>query len=152
MAGPDFVADPASKVRYVTSLIRLSASLLRLALVVVVIIAWIAVRLFVDSGLTRQRYGASFVTGSTWDVPHQSYGALPVIFGTIVSSALALVIAVPLSVGAALFLTESRPTQDRQSPHRLVIELLAAIPSVILRSLGLSGSLPVPAEPLKSVA
>jgi phosphate transport system permease protein len=100
------------------------------ALVVVVAIIWIGVRLFLDSSLTRHRYGTSFITTSTWDVPHEIYGALPVIFGTLVSSALALVIAVPLSVGAAVFLTEIAPKR-LANLIASVIELLAAIPSVI---------------------
>lgn len=99
-------------------------------LVVVVLIAWIGIRLFADSGLTRGRYGAAFLTDSVWDVPHELYGALPFIFGTIVSSLLALVIAVPLGVGAALFLSELAP-KKLANPISFVIELLAAVPSII---------------------
>jgi len=100
------------------------------AMVVVVAIGWIGVRLYLDSSLTRHRYGAGLLVNSVWDVPHEVYGALPFIFGTLVSSALALIIAVPLSVGAALFLTEIAPRRFANAVSS-VIELLAAIPSVI---------------------
>ncbi|MBS1717032.1 MAG: phosphate ABC transporter permease subunit PstC [Armatimonadetes bacterium] len=99
-------------------------------LVVIALILWIGARLFIESGLTRRRYGASLITTSVWDVPHEIYGALPFIFGTVVSSLLALLIAVPLGVGAALFLNETAPKR-LAVPLSFVIELLASIPSVI---------------------
>src|ERR1043165_3941983 len=73
-----------------------------LGLVILLVIVWIAVQLFLDSAVTRGRYGWGFLVGMDWDVPHEVYGALPYIFGTIVSALLALLIAVPLSVGSAL--------------------------------------------------
>jgi phosphate transport system permease protein len=101
-----------------------------LGFVVVFVIVWIGYRLFVDSAVTRNRYGIKLLTGSTWDVPHEIYGALPVIFGTLFSALLALCISVPLSVGAAVFLTEIAPKWLRTTLS-FIIELLAAIPSVI---------------------
>ena len=100
------------------------------ALIVVLIILWIGYKLFAESSLTRHRYGFGFLTTSVWDVAHEVYGALPVIFGTLVSSALALLIAVPISVGAALFLTEIAP-KWLSGTLSFVIEMLAAIPSVV---------------------
>src|SRR5262245_37060068 len=81
------------------------------AMVVVVIIAWIGVRLFQQSALTRHTFGWHFLNSSTWDVPHREFGALPYIFGTFVSSTLALIISVPLGVGCAVFLSEYAPTK-----------------------------------------
>lgn len=100
------------------------------ACLVLAIIAWIGYRLFADSSLTRHRYGTSFLTTSVWDVGHQVYGAVPVIVGTLVTSVLALVIAVPISVGAALFLTEIAP-KWLSGLVGFMIDMLAAIPSVI---------------------
>jgi phosphate transport system permease protein len=74
--------------------------------------------------------GLSFVTGTTWDPAHQVYGALPFIYGTAVSSLIALLIAVPLSVGIALFTNELAPRRLRK-PVTYLIDLLAAIPSVV---------------------
>ncbi len=112
-------------------------SALLFALIVLSLIVWIGVKLYLDCQLTRERYGFSMLTGTVWDVPHEVYGALPYIFGTVVSSVLALVIAVPLGVGAALFLSEVAP-RKLATPIAYVIELLAAIPSVIF---GLCGFL-----------
>ena len=76
------------------------------------------------------RFGFGFLTGSTWDPVMEEFGAFPLIVGTLLSSALALLIAVPLSLGVAIFLTEFAPARIRQ-PIAFVIELLAAIPSVV---------------------
>jgi phosphate transport system permease protein len=77
-----------------------------------------------------RQYGWRFVFTSVWDPVADIYGAAPMIFGTIASSLLALVIAVPLALGVAIFLTEFAPKQIRQ-PIAFVVELLAAIPSVV---------------------
>jgi phosphate transport system permease protein len=77
-----------------------------------------------------------FLTSTDWDPDNDIYGALPFIFGTVVSSAIALVIAVPISVATAVYLTELAPLWLRQ-PLIMFIELLAAIPSVILGFWGL---------------
>ena len=74
--------------------------------------------------------GLGFVTGSTWDPTHSKYGALPFIYGTAVSSAIALLIAVPLSIGIALFTNELAPRRLRK-PVIYIVDLLAAIPSVV---------------------
>ncbi|MBI1332469.1 MAG: phosphate ABC transporter permease subunit PstC [Armatimonadetes bacterium] len=105
------------------------ASLL-FGVLVVILIGWIGIRLFLNSSLTRGRFGLSFLTHSVWDVPHQTYGALPFIYGTLVSSALAILIALPLGVGSALFLSEVAKRKFA-TPISFVIELLAAIPSII---------------------
>src|SRR5262249_58584235 len=81
------------------------------AMVVVVIIAWIGVRLFQQSAMTRYAFGWRFLSASVWDVPHRQFGALPYIFGTFVSATLALIFSVPLGVGCAVFLSEYAPAR-----------------------------------------
>ncbi|HXH60129.1 MAG TPA: phosphate ABC transporter permease subunit PstC, partial [Fimbriimonadaceae bacterium] len=93
-------------------------------------------RLFADTALTRHRFGFEFLTKSVWDVPHEIYGASTFIYGTLLASALALVIAVPLSIGAALFLTEVAP-RWLATPVAFLIDLLAAVPSIIYGLWGL---------------
>jgi phosphate transport system permease protein len=78
---------------------------------------------------------------SDWDPVNEKYGAVPFIFGTLVSSAIALLIAVPLSVATAVYLTELAPLWIRQ-PLTIFIELLAAVPSVILGLWGIFVMLP----------
>ncbi len=87
--------------------------------------------LFIESSLSRNVFGAGFLTTSTWDPVTEVFGALPFIFGTIVSSLLALLIAVPFSLGIAIFLSELAPEKLR-TPLSFIIELLAAVPSVII--------------------
>ena len=77
-----------------------------------------------------RRFGAAFVTSSAWDPVNGQFGALPFIFGTLASSLLALLIAVPLAVGLAIFLTELAP-RWLAAPIAFGTELLAAIPSVV---------------------
>lgn len=75
-------------------------------------------------------FGPAFLWTSDWDPVHQSFGALPFIYGTVVSSALALCLAVPLGIGVAVFLAELAPVWLR-APASTLVELLAAIPSVV---------------------
>jgi len=77
-----------------------------------------------------RRFGPGFITSTEWDPVRDLFGAAPFIYGTLVSSFLALAIAVPVALGVALFLTELAPTWLRQ-PLAFVVELLAAIPSVV---------------------
>ena len=80
--------------------------------------------------LAAGRFGLDFITSSTWDPVAEEFGAFPLIFGTLVSSLIALLIAVPLSLGVAIYLTEFAPKVVRQ-PVAFLIGLLAAIPSVV---------------------
>lgn len=77
-----------------------------------------------------QKFGLHFLYTSKWDPVQEIFGALPFIYGTIVSSVLALLIAVPVSLGIAIYLAELAPQAIRQ-PLGFLIELLAAIPSVV---------------------
>jgi phosphate transport system permease protein len=101
-----------------------------------------------------QRFGVSFLWSSTWDPVAEVYGAAPMIFGTIASSLLALVFAVPLSLGVAIFLTEFAPGWMRQ-PVAFLVELLAAVPSVVYGLWGIFVLIPflrtVVVPPLKAV-
>jgi len=87
-------------------------------------------QLWVHSRLSLHKFGFAFFTGSDWDPIRGEFGALPFIYGTLVSSFLALVLAVPLAVGVAIFVTELCPRWLRTAIS-FTVELLAAIPSVI---------------------
>ena len=100
------------------------------AVAVLAIVALIVFELVTQSRLSMSKFGFKFLIKQIWDPVNEDFGALPFIYGTIVSSLIALVIAVPLSVGTALFLTELCPRQIR-GILSLLVELLAAIPSVI---------------------
>jgi len=93
-------------------------------------VALIVFELVTQSRLSMSKFGFKFLVKQVWDPVNEDFGALPFIFGTVVSSLIALIIAVPLSVGTALFLTELCPRQIR-GILSLLVELLAAIPSVI---------------------
>jgi phosphate transport system permease protein len=102
-----------------------------MALAVVVLLFLVGWELARGSELSIKRFGFHFLATSTWDPVAEQYGALPFIYGTIVSSLIALLIAVPLSIATAVYLTELAPLWLRQ-PLVSLIEMLAAIPSVIL--------------------
>ncbi len=83
-----------------------------------------------SSAITMRAFGWRFLVSTTWNPVEEQYGALPFIVGTVVTSLIGLLIAVPLSVGTAVYLTELAPLWVRQ-PLVSVIEMLAAVPSVI---------------------
>ncbi len=102
-----------------------------MASAVVVLVILIGLELWNGSSLAIKKFGFHFLTTSTWDPVAEQFGALPFIYGTLVSSAIALIIAVPLGIATAVYLTELAPLWIRQ-PLVSLIEMLAAIPSVIL--------------------
>ena len=102
-----------------------------MALSIFALIVLIGFELAGGSRLALQKFGWHFLVTSDWDPVNDVYGALPFIYGTLVSSAIALIIAVPISVATAVYLTELAPQWLRQ-PLIMFIELLAAVPSVIL--------------------
>ena len=104
---------------------------LLMALTVFAFIALIGYELARGSGIALRRFGWHFLVSSDWDPVNEQFGAVPFIFGTLVSSAIALLIAVPISIATAVYLTELAPLWLRQ-PLTMFIELLAAVPSVIL--------------------
>jgi len=99
-------------------------------LAVLGLLVLIVYELMLRSGLSWHAFGFKFFADSEWDPVNEHFGALPFIYGTLVSSLLALIIAVPLAVGVAVFTTEMCPKRFR-SPLSFFVELLAAIPSVI---------------------
>lgn len=100
------------------------------ALAIPVLLGFLVYELWSGARPAMSRFGPGFITGSTWDPVAEQFGAFPLIIGTLASSFLALLIAVPLSLGVAIFLTEFAPRVIRQ-PIAFLIELLAAIPSVV---------------------
>jgi phosphate transport system permease protein len=109
---------------------------LLMALTIFLLIGLISFELARGASPAIHKFGWHFLTSSDWDPVNDVYGALPFIFGTVVSSLIALLIAVPISVATAVYLTELAPLWMRQ-PLIMFIELLAAIPSVILGFWGL---------------
>ncbi|MFZ9348663.1 MAG: PstC family ABC transporter permease, partial [Arenimonas sp.] len=95
-----------------------------------------AVMMFKGGFQAFQTFGFSFLTTPNWDVPQSQFGALVPVFGTVYTSLIALLIAVPISFGIAIFLTELAPSWLRL-PVSSAIELLAGIPSIIYGMWGL---------------
>ena len=107
-----------------------------MAVFVLVLVALVGWTLFRGSAPSLAKFGLGFLTRSTWDPGHEVFGAARFIFGTFVSSLLALLIAMPLSLGSAVYLTELAPRWLRQ-PVISMIEMLAAVPSVVFGLWGL---------------
>jgi phosphate transport system permease protein len=103
---------------------------------VILITGVLVYQLWIDSALARHKFGWSFLYTQGWDTNVDQYGALAYVFGTAATSLIALVIAVPLGVGAAIFLAELAPPRLSDA-LTFLIELLAAIPSVIIGLIGL---------------
>jgi phosphate transport system permease protein len=112
------------------------------ALVVPALVVAIAVAIFAAAWPAFSRLGFSIITSSDWDVAAGHFGAAPALFGTLVSSAVALIIATPLAIGIAVFLSEFSPLWLRQ-PVGFLVDLLAAIPSVVYGLWGIFVLIPV---------
>ncbi len=106
------------------------------AISVVVLMLFIFAVLFKESLPAIKKFGLRFLVSSSWDPVRLEFGALPSVYGTIVSSIIAIVIAVPISLGIAIFLTEMAP-KGFKGPIGTAIELLASIPSIIYGMWGL---------------
>ncbi|MGM3276731.1 phosphate ABC transporter permease PstC [Ralstonia sp. 24A2] len=106
------------------------------AIVTLLLLGGIIVSLIISSWPSIQKFGLSFLVNSEWDPPSDIYGALVPVYGTLVTSLIALIIAVPVSFGIALFLTELSPAWLRR-PLGTAIELLAAVPSIVYGMWGL---------------
>ena len=115
---------------------------LAFALVATALPVLIAIELSRTSSQSVHRFGWGFITSRTWDPVREVFGALPFAYGTIVSSLLALVIAVPLGLGAAIWLAEAAPRLLR-APVGFLVELLAAIPSVVYGLWGIFVLVPI---------
>ena len=115
----------------VFSLLAHAAALLTLAL-----LAGIIVSLVIGAAPAIKEYGLSFLWRTDWDPVKDSYGGLVMIYGTLMTSLIALLIAVPVSFGIALFLTELSPNWLKR-PLGIAVELLAAVPSIVYGMWGL---------------
>jgi phosphate transport system permease protein len=106
------------------------------AILVLVLLAGVIVSLVIGSLPAWQAFGFDFLTSQSWNPVTEKFGALPAIYGTLVTSFLAMLIGVPISLGIAIFLTEICPLSLRRSIG-IAIELLAGIPSIIYGIWGL---------------
>ena len=109
---------------------------------VVLITLLLVYELWAGSVLPRQKFGFGFLITKVWDPIAENFGALPFIYGTLVTAAVALLLAVPLGIGAAIFLAELAP-QKLSDPLQFFIDLLAAVPSVIYGVLGVFVVIPM---------
>jgi phosphate transport system permease protein len=106
------------------------------AFLIIVLLIWMIIAIAIQSQLSLEKFGFQFLTSTDWDPVKGLFGALPFIYGTIVSSIVAIAVAAPISIGVALFLTEMAPKWLR-TPIGFLIELLAAIPSILFGLWGL---------------
>jgi phosphate transport system permease protein len=106
------------------------------ALLVLGMLTAIVVALAIGAAPAFHKFGLGFITGTEWNPVTEQFGGFVPIFGTLVTSAIALLIAIPLSFGVALFLTELCPVALR-TPLGIMVELLAAVPSIIYGMWGL---------------
>ena len=102
---------------------------------VVLITLLLVLQLWHDSSIARHKFGLNFFVTRVWDPIAEEFGALPFIYGTLVTAVVSLLIAVPLGIGAAIFLAELAP-QKVSDTLQFFIDLLAAVPSVIYGLLG----------------
>lgn len=121
--------------------------LLVAALLVIFLVFTIGYELWINSALSRQAFGWKFLYTSDWDPAIAlTFGALPYILGTLTTSAIALIVAIPLGMGTAIFIAELAPGWIRQTLGFLV-ELLAAVPTVVFGLWGLFAYIPVFVRP-----
>jgi phosphate transport system permease protein len=109
---------------------------------ILAITALLLYHLWTGSAIPREAFGWSFITSSAWDPVAEKFGALPFIYGTLMTSLLALLIAVPVGLGSAIFLAELAP-RGASDALTFTIELLAAVPSVIYGLLGIFLLVPI---------
>lgn len=100
------------------------------AFLVVLIFVGIIITLTIGAMPAIKAFGLEFLTTSTWNPVTEKFGAFPLIYGTLITSALAMIVAVPVGIGIAIFLTELCPRQLKR-PIGIAVELLAGIPSII---------------------
>jgi phosphate transport system permease protein len=133
-------ADPVDDSRSFLSRLRNGDEIARLvtflfAASVVLITVMLVYELWIASSLPRQKFGLAFFVTKLWDPIAEEFGALTFIYGTVVTAGVALLIAIPFGIGAAIFLAELAP-QKISDPLQFFIDLLAAVPSVIYGVLG----------------
>jgi len=101
------------------------------------LLLWIALEIGIQSLPAIQKFGLGFFWGTTWDPVENNYGAWPQIYGTLVTSLIALIVGVPFSFGISIFLSEDFLPKSLRTVLIIVVELLAAIPSVVYGIWGL---------------
>ena len=112
------------------------------AVAIPVLLAFITFEVVAAAWPALRQFGFGFLTSSVWDPVRGQFGAAPMIFGTVVSSVLALILAAPLALGVAIYLSEFSPRWLRQ-PVSFLVDLLAAIPSVVYGLWGMFFLLPI---------
>ncbi len=113
------------------------------ALGVAGILIWIVIEVIIQAFPAIRQFGGRFLVTSIWDPNQDQYGALPQIYGTVVTSAIALLIAVPIGVGVAVFLSENYLLPRIRLAIVFLVELLAAIPSVVYGLWGIFVLIPI---------
>jgi len=113
------------------------------ASLIAILLITIAIRVGIDASPAMAKFGLGFLFESRWDPVTEVYSAFPQIYGTIVSSFLALLLAVPVGIGVAVFLSEDFIPEKIQRPVVFLVELLAAIPSVVYGLWGIFVLIPV---------
>ena len=147
MATVVVTAPPESSPRKLAKLLRDGDQISHLvtfifAASVFLVTVFLVYELWIHSGPSRAKFGFSFLTGKVWDPVAEQFGALPFIYGTVLTSLIALLISVPLGVGAAIFLSELAPPQ-LSNACTFLVELLAAVPSVIFGLLAIFTLVPL---------
>lgn len=147
MATAVLTAPPQSFPRRVAKLLRDGDQITHLVTLifagsVFIVTVFLVYELWIHSGPSRAKFGFSFLTGRVWDPVNVQFGALPFIYGTVLTSVLALIISVPLGVGAAIFLSELAPP-GISNALTFLVELLAAVPSVIFGLLAIFTLVPL---------
>src|ERR1700731_2675133 len=109
---------------------------------ILLVTVFLVYELWVHSAPSRAKFGLGFLFSQTWDPVAEKFGAWPFIYGTVLTSFLALLISVPLGVGAAIFLSELAPPR-LSNACTFLVELLAAVPSVIFGLLAIFTLVPI---------
>src|SRR5579884_3989606 len=109
---------------------------------IILVTVLLVFELWIHANPARDKFGLGFLTSSSWDPVNDNFGAMPFIYGTIVTSVISLLISVPLGVGAAIFLSELAPPR-MSNVFTFLIELLAAVPSVIFGLLAMFALVPL---------
>jgi phosphate transport system permease protein len=115
---------------------------------ILLIAGLLVLELFQNSALARHKFGWNFFFTTKWDPVAGQFGALPYIYGTVITSVVALVLSVPLGLGAAIFLSELAPPRISDTLE-FIIELLAAVPSVIYGLLAMFALVPLLRDPIQ---
>jgi phosphate ABC transporter permease protein PstC len=118
--------ERSSRARSIDPLLRWT--LTGLAALILILIAFFFIRLFIEAKPAFDKFG--FVFDNNWDVSKETFGAWPLLVGTLITSGIALLIGVPIAIATALYITELCPRRARQ-PLTILVELLAAVPSVV---------------------